>query len=253
MRKQGFTLIELLVVISIIALLIAILLPSLSRARLRAREVVCMARVRTLGQTTVIMAQDRKGKLPDLVNSRARYGLSSDWSDPVVSVNRLPYWINPKARDTMLRYGMERDFFYCPNNDAWNIDEYWDRSLVGEHGSVWGYSYFGANEDAARSWDWKDGAESSPRDPVPFTLADRAFHNVIWTDNTRNRNGSFTGGANHLDGNIDTSDPWTIPPQEHDQGGASVGMVDGSVVWDNLGEVKYRWYWSGPAAYRFYW
>jgi prepilin-type N-terminal cleavage/methylation domain-containing protein len=253
MRRHGFTLIELLVVVSIIALLIAILLPSLNRARQRAREVVCLARVRSLGQTALIMAQDRKGKLPDLTNSRVRYGLSSEWDDPVVSVNRLPYWYNPTARDTMLKYGMERDFFYCPNNNAWNIDLYWDRSLVGEHGSVWGYSYFGSNEDAVRSWQWKDGAETSNLSPVPFRLSDRSFHNVIWTDNSRNRNGSFDGGANHLAGNINTSDPWTLPRQDHDQGGASVGFMDGSATWDSLGEVKYRWYWSGPAVYRFYW
>lgn len=61
---RGFTLIELLVVISIIALLIGILLPSLSAARQAANSVTCLSRLRQIGQGLNIYAIDFKQSLP---------------------------------------------------------------------------------------------------------------------------------------------------------------------------------------------
>ncbi|MFA9478229.1 type II secretion system protein [Phycisphaerales bacterium AB-hyl4] len=57
-RKQGFTLIELLVVISIIALLIAILLPALSSARATAMRIQCASNLRQLLIVNMLYAED---------------------------------------------------------------------------------------------------------------------------------------------------------------------------------------------------
>ncbi|MBX3352016.1 MAG: prepilin-type N-terminal cleavage/methylation domain-containing protein [Phycisphaeraceae bacterium] len=59
--RRGFTLIELLVVVSVIALLIGILLPSLSVAKDKAQAVRCMANLRSLANAAVSHTGDHKG------------------------------------------------------------------------------------------------------------------------------------------------------------------------------------------------
>jgi prepilin-type N-terminal cleavage/methylation domain-containing protein/prepilin-type processing-associated H-X9-DG protein len=60
----GFTLIELLVVVAIIALLVSILLPSLSWARARARELICLTHLRALGDAARVYAGDNNDYIP---------------------------------------------------------------------------------------------------------------------------------------------------------------------------------------------
>jgi prepilin-type N-terminal cleavage/methylation domain-containing protein/prepilin-type processing-associated H-X9-DG protein len=56
--RRGFTLIELLVVVAIIALLIAILLPSLARAREQAKQAVCASNVKMLNTAAIAYVTD---------------------------------------------------------------------------------------------------------------------------------------------------------------------------------------------------
>ncbi len=61
---RGFSLIELLVVIGIIALLLSILLPTLTRAKQSATTVVCSSNLRQIGQALNLYANDNAGRLP---------------------------------------------------------------------------------------------------------------------------------------------------------------------------------------------
>ncbi len=74
MKRRGFTLIELLVVISIIALLIALLLPALAAARVQALRIECAANIRSLSQAVVEYGQSDRNKYPESNLTNWSYG-----------------------------------------------------------------------------------------------------------------------------------------------------------------------------------
>jgi prepilin-type N-terminal cleavage/methylation domain-containing protein/prepilin-type processing-associated H-X9-DG protein len=94
-RIKGFTLIELLVVTAIIALLLAILVPTLQRVRKQTKAVVCQSYLRQWGSIWATYTQDNDGSLP----SRYRYGAYSwEWS-PVQLPCFLWGWNNDRTLD----------------------------------------------------------------------------------------------------------------------------------------------------------
>jgi prepilin-type N-terminal cleavage/methylation domain-containing protein/prepilin-type processing-associated H-X9-DG protein len=78
-RRPGFTLVELLVVIGIIALLIGVLLPTLSRARESANRTKCLSNLRQLSTAMLMFCDGNKGRFPGPAFNNALATYELDW------------------------------------------------------------------------------------------------------------------------------------------------------------------------------
>lgn len=113
--RIGFTLVELLVVISIIALLIAILLPSLRRAKRQAQATVCASHLRNLGQGLQMYAGEFDGHIPRDIS-----GLVGDVPFAVPLLWMLSYEVDQNS--SFVRAFAKIETLQCPSFPQDNRD-----------------------------------------------------------------------------------------------------------------------------------
>jgi prepilin-type N-terminal cleavage/methylation domain-containing protein/prepilin-type processing-associated H-X9-DG protein len=125
LRTHGFTLIELLAVVSIIALLIALLLPALAQARQLANSLLCLSNLRSQGQLVYEYANTNEGAIPYSANFYGDAdGAPVFWDDTMLAFNfgYSPCWrynfpnIYPSQANAVgshVRYWQH--LFWCPD------------------------------------------------------------------------------------------------------------------------------------------
>ncbi|MEM6391556.1 MAG: prepilin-type N-terminal cleavage/methylation domain-containing protein [Planctomycetota bacterium] len=125
--RRGFTLIELLVVISIIALLIAILLPTLGAARAASRQVVCASNLRQIGILQFMYAESFDGLGTPTRQKPDGDDRSNDWEGWAATLAdesfdvRLSSFVNAAlVRDQFTQ--KPHEIFVCPENELFEED-----------------------------------------------------------------------------------------------------------------------------------
>jgi prepilin-type N-terminal cleavage/methylation domain-containing protein len=154
-RAVGFTLVELLVVIGIIAVLISILMPALSRARQHAISVQCLSNLKNIGMAAMMYAHENKGWLPpsEAANLPNVNGASDekflDWDGdvPPATSTHPNRW---SVREAMAKYAgykfepcnladaatyvpIRTPIFFCPADNQLVGNKFWEEDNLLKH------------------------------------------------------------------------------------------------------------------------
>ena len=263
--KKAFTLIELLVVISIIALLLAILMPSLARVKEQAKRVVCMSNQHQLGIAFSTYASDT-GKYPHRVQwGFWPHGGHVWWpvgAPPSTDPGPIPASFGVLFESGYLPFDEKGyRFLYCPTNKSFTYD-----------GVFW--TYQNSNSPNCTNPDWPNGLDY-------WRLFTAYSYWVGFPDNGPNASPRIDSAMSKLialkvtspgDRVVMSDITFTIPPaipgdysntHMEDQGWSShvrqgeiLGNAtlynDGSVSWKKMKEIldepeQHLWQWRGWA------
>ena len=177
MRRRAFTLIELLVVVAIIAVLMAILLPSLKMAREQARDAVCRSNMGQVTRGFLYYATDFENFLPGSVADQAMDGrggwVQLDWLGPgrTGDIDRAP------QQGTIFKYLGDAKVYRCPTHKLRaEADRVLERSMEERTSYTAPLILTGASIEWLKRVRYPDPAPSNPR-AIP--TRDAAIHNMM--------------------------------------------------------------------------
>jgi prepilin-type N-terminal cleavage/methylation domain-containing protein len=158
---RGFTLLELLVVMAIIAVLAALLLPTIGKARERAKRTVCTSNLRQLGSAMLMYTSDHKGRLPN-ANPPNSVGDYAATNQVLVALNDIyvkspPVFHCPSDPDETVPDKITNADYTLPNSARQSYDFY----------SIWWLPEKGPKlpniKEAPLAWDLDGGNSNSDR------------------------------------------------------------------------------------------